>query len=54
MDTTVEENIKFIKSWHKTLRKSGTMRKDKNLKVIGIEEGEETQVSGTKSIATTF
>lgn len=41
MDIIVEENIKFIKFWYKILRKFGIMRKDKNLKVIGIEEGEE-------------
>ena len=51
-NSLINENVKSKNFWHKTSMKSGTLWKDQNLKVTGIEDREETQVKCAENILT--
>ena len=50
IDTSVEENAKHKKFLTKTLRKSGTQWKRWNLRIIEIEDSEDSQFKGSEKI----
>lgn len=49
MNTLVKERVKSKNSWSKIFRESGNLWK-RNLKIMGIKEGEEIHVKGTENI----
>lgn len=50
MDTSVKENVKCQKLQARNLQELWDTMERSNLRIIGIEEGEETQVKGTENI----
>lgn len=50
MDTSVKENVKCQKLQARNLQELWDTMERSNLRIIGIEEGEETQVKGTENV----